>query len=297
MTDTIGVIGLGIMGTSYARLLLKGGYKVVGHDLLSANVERLTEAGGIAANSAAEVARSASIVLAALPSDKALLAACLGPQGLIDGVGPASVIVEMSTLSSEAKQQCREAFETVGATMLDAPVSGTGAQAARGEIDLLASGERSRIDELRPVFSAFSSNTHYVGPFGAGMRLKLIANLLVTIHNLAAAEALLLAERAGLDLNLVLSALQTGAGQSRMFDIRGPLMIQECYEPATARMEIHIKDINLINAFAASVQAPTPLLAASTPYYQAALAQGRNDQDTAAVFAVLKSMTARPSPI
>jgi len=294
MSETVGVVGLGIMGMSYARLLLAAGHPVAGFDILADNLDGLTAAGGLAKGSAAEVARTASVVLTALPSEPALFAAYLGPDGLVHGVGAQSVCVEMSTLSGEAKRQCRDELAGASATMLDCPVSGTGAQAKRGEIDVLASGDKAVIDRLRPLFTAFSKGTHFVGEFGAGMKLKLIANLLVTIHNLAAAEALLLAERAGLDLNLVHAALRTGAGTSRMFEVRGPLMIEGAYVPPTAKMEVHNKDIGLIADFAASVQSPTPLLAASTPFYQAALAQGRHQEDTAALFAVLQGLAARP---
>lgn len=288
---TVGIVGLGIMGTSYARLLVEAGHRVVGYDVAAANLARFADLGGVVAASPAAVARAAAIVLTALPSEAALLDVCLGADGLIEGAAPTTVIAEHSTLSEAAKEHCRAALAERGAVLLDCPVSGTGAQAARGDLDILASGPEAAVDRLRPVFGAFAKTVHYVGPFGAGMKIKLIANLLVTIHNVAAAEALLLADRAGLDLNRVYEAVRTGAGMSRMFDVRGPLMIEDRYQPATARMVVHRKDINLIAAFADSVNAPTPLFSAATPFYSGALAQGRAEDDTAAVFAVLRALT------
>jgi 3-hydroxyisobutyrate dehydrogenase-like beta-hydroxyacid dehydrogenase len=156
------------------------------------------------------------------------------------------VLAEMGTLPLEAKEAARVACAEVGVALLDCPVSGTGAQAATGDLVVFASGEAADVAVLYPVFSALARDIRHVGPFGAGMKLKLVANLLVTIHNLAAAEALLLAEKSGLDLGMVYEAIRSGAGNSRMFEVRGPLMIDGRYEPATMKMDVYQKDLALI---------------------------------------------------
>jgi len=286
----VGIVGIGIMGTAYARNLANAGFAVSGFDIDPDRLAALKNAGGAPAESPRQVAENADVILLALPSVDALRAACLGPDGIVAGIRKGTVVVEMSTLPLPAKEECRKALETAGAAMLDCPVSGTGAQAEKRDLVLYASGEEAAVDKLRPVFEALARETRYVGPFGAGMKLKYVANLLVTIHNLATAEALLLAEKAGLDLPLVYEAIRSGAGTSRMFEVRGPLMIEDRYEPATMKFDVYMKDISLIMDFAREFECPVPLMTASLPYYVAALAQGRGKQDTAGLFAVLKGM-------
>ncbi len=299
-TSAIGVIGLGIMGLSYARHLIAAGYRVVGFDVASPCMEAFTQAGGHAAASPREVAAACFTILTALPSEKALNDICAGPDGIVAGLRQAATLCELSTLPIKAKEECRAALEAAGGVMLDCPVSGTGVQAARGEIEILASGDEGRVEALRPLFAAISRRTHYVGPFGNGMKYKCIANLLVTIHNVAAAEALALARKAGLDPGEVLGVLATGAGASKMLELRGPLMVEDRYLPATAKVGVHLKDIDLIEAFARANGAQVALFEASIPFYRMAAEDGRWDQDTASVFAVIDSFAAAanadPSP-
>lgn len=286
--STVGIIGLGIMGSAYARNLIDAGYEVVGTDVTKAALDELTAAGGKVAASPREVAEAADIILLALPSVKALEAVTAS---LVEGARPGTVVCEMGTLPLEAKEACRTALAAVGVEVLDCPVSGTGAQAAVRDLVVYASGDEAAFRKVEEAFKGFARDTRYAGVFGTGMKLKYIANLLVTIHNLAAAEALLLAERAGLDLNMVFDAIRSGAGNSRMFEVRAPLMIEGRYEPATMKHDIYVKDLELIIDFAREMRSPTPLMAATLPFYFAALAEGRGKQDTASLFAVLKGMT------
>ncbi len=144
---------------------------------------------------------------------------------------------------------------------------------------------------VRPVLDGFSRRHFYAGDFGNGSKLKFIANLLVSIHNLSTAEAFLLARRAGLDEQLMLEAISDGAGASRMFQVRGPLMAAGDYDEATMRVELFQKDIEIIRKFAQSVHSPTPLFTLTAQFYEAAMAQGRAEQDPACVFAVLEQLT------
>jgi 3-hydroxyisobutyrate dehydrogenase-like beta-hydroxyacid dehydrogenase len=135
------------------------------------------------------------------------------------------------------------------------------------------------------------TRAHYdVGEFGNGSKVKLVANLLVAVHNVAAAEALLLAERAGLDLGTVLAAVSDGAGTSRMFEVRGPQMVTADYADATMRVSVFGKDLQIVAAFAREYGSPVPLFSVASVFYQAALAQGRGEQDTASVHAVLRQL-------
>lgn len=288
---TVGVVGLGIMGLAYARNLREAGFSVIGYDVAESPLAALVEVGGEVAASPRALAEKADVILIALASVEAVKATCGGETGMIHSVRPGTVICEMGTFPLYAKTYVQDLFAPKGVPVLDCPVSGTGAQAALRDLVVYASGDASVVERIRPVFDGFARNTRYVGAFGAGIKLKFVANLLVTIHNVAAAEALVLAEQAGLDLAMVYDAISDGAGTSRMFEVRGPMMVKDTYLPATMKMEVYMKDISLIMDFAREVRAPTPLMAATVPYYTAALAAGRNAEDTAAVHAVLKDMT------
>ncbi|WAJ26390.1 NAD(P)-dependent oxidoreductase [Antarcticirhabdus aurantiaca] len=288
---TVGIVGLGIMGSAYAKNLRQAGFGVVGFDVSTEAGASLERIGGRFLDSPRAVGEAAEVVLVALASVPVLREAVLGEKGVAAGMQAGGVICEMGTLPLDAKEAVRDALAPRGIAVLDCPVSGTGAQAAVGDLVIYASGEESVVERVRPIFEGFARQVRFVGGFGAGMKLKYIANLLVTIHNLAAAEALLLAEKSGLDLDMVLEAVASGAGQSRMLEVRGPMMVRGEYEPATMKMDVYIKDLTLILDHAKSVRAPVPLMAASLPYYVAALAQGRDKEDTAALFAVLQQMS------
>jgi 3-hydroxyisobutyrate dehydrogenase-like beta-hydroxyacid dehydrogenase len=299
MSDTakkpvVGIIGLGIMGISYARNLRKSGFDVVGFDPADSAQANLRDCGGKVAASPRAVAEGADHVLIALASIPALKTVISGKDGIAQALRPGMVVAEMGTLPLEAKEDARKAVADAGCVLLDCPVSGTGAQAAVGDLVVFASGEADAIEALRPVFEGFSREVRAVGPFGTGIKLKFVANLLVSIHNVAAAEALLYAKRSGLDLQMVFDAIASGAGTSRMFEVRGPMMISGEYEPATMKMDVYQKDLTLIMDHARAIECPVPLMAATLPYYSAALAQGRHKEDTGAVYAVMEQM-ARPA--
>ena len=142
----------------------------------------------------------------------------------------------------------------------------------------------------RPVLERLGRTVKEVGPFGAGSKVKYVANLLVSIYNVATAEAMVLAEKAGLDPAMVFDVLYDSAATSRIFQLRAPFMVEGVYEPATAKVSMFVKDLDVIGAFANSLSCPTPLLAAIRPIYAAAMAQGMAELDGAAVYAVLEQM-------
>jgi 3-hydroxyisobutyrate dehydrogenase-like beta-hydroxyacid dehydrogenase len=175
-------------------------------------------------------------------------------------------------------------------------MSGTGAQARRKDLVAYLSGAAAAKARARPVLAAMTRQVYDVGTFGNGMKLKIVANLLVTVHNLAAAEALVLAEQAGLDLATVLTAVGDGAGSSRMFEVRGPAMAARDYTQPGIRAQVYDKDIAIIAAFAAELRSPTPLFSLASAFYQAALAQGHGDDDTSSVHAVLRQLAPGGGP-
>lgn len=286
----VGMVGLGTMGSAMATHLLAAGFPVVGHDIAAERLGEFTGQGGRAAGSAAEVAGASDVLITSLPSSAALREVVGGESGIAAGGRAGLVVLETSTLPIDDKESARRLLDSRGITLLDCPLSGTGAQARARDLAVFASGDPAAVTAVAPVLTAFSRVHFNVGPFGAGMKLKLIANHLVTIHNLAAAEALLLARRAGLDPDLVLETVGSGAGTSRMFEVRGPLMAADDYDTPTMRVSTFLKDIDIIAAFARSVRTPMPLFAAAVAFYEAAMAQDRGDQDTACLHAVLGTM-------
>ena len=181
-------------------------------------------------------------------------------------------------------------LDAAGITLLDCPLSGTGAQARVKDLVVYASGPRAACRRVEGVFDGFARAHYYVGPFGAGSKTKFVANLLVAIHNVATAEALVLAMKAGLDPAVTLKVVADGAGSSRILQVRGPLMVRGDYSKPTMKLEIWQKDMRIIAEFARQVGCPTPLFRATAPIYAAALAEGRGAEDSGAVCAVLEKM-------
>lgn len=282
------MIGLGIMGSAMASSLARAGYRVVGYDLLPARLRQHRRAGGQAAPTCADLAQQADIVITSLPSADALLEVAAA---LSQSPKPrARIIIETSTLPIAVKDEARVRLAAAGVTLLDCPLSGTGAQARTGDLVVYASGNRAAYRRAVPVLEGFARAHYYVGAFGAGSKTKFVANLLVAIHNVAAAEALVLAMKAGLDPAMVLKVVSAGVGNSRVLEVRGPMIVKGDYSRATMKLDVWRKDMTIIADFANEVGCPTPLFAATAPLYTSAIATGRGAEDTAAVTAVLERL-------
>ena len=286
MTNTIGIIGLGIMGGAMARNLIGAGWQVFGHDTDGA---RMTLPGLMACDSAAAVARQTPLLLTSLPSVKAVMATA---EAIADTGLPPRTVIEASTLALEDKLRFHDILAAAGHIPLDCPISGTGSQAITKDLVIYSSGNAQAIEATRPAFAAFTRAVHDVGLFGNGTRMKLVANLLVAIHNVASAEAMVLGMKAGLDPKQVADLVMAGAGTSRVFELRAPMMVTGDYLPATMKVDIWQKDMDIIGHFATALGVPTPTFSATLPIYAAAQAQGHGSDDTAAVCAVLEGMAA-----
>ena len=227
------------------------------------------------------------IVVTSLPSVEALAEVC-------DEIAVAGqtgqIVVETSTLPIEVKLAAKKRLARSGIIVLDCPLSGTGAQARTRDLVVLASGAKTAYRLCIPVFEGFARAHYLIGPFGDGSKMKFIANLLVAIHNVAAAEAMVLGMKSGLDPARVLEVISNGAGTSRMLEMRGPMMVDGDYSKATMKVAIWQKDMKIIAEYARSIDCPTPLFLASAPLYTAAMAMGRGDEDTGSVCAVLEEM-------
>jgi 3-hydroxyisobutyrate dehydrogenase-like beta-hydroxyacid dehydrogenase len=287
VTDrTVGIIGLGIMGGAIARNLVERGWTVVGFDTEPARRSELALAGVTIVDGASAVAISASTIMTSLPTAGAAHAVATE----IAGCGqPTRIVIELSTLTIADKVRFKAILDAAGHIALDCPLSGTGAQAAVRDLVVYASGEAAAIARCADLFADFAKQSADLGVYGNGSRMKFVANHLVAIHNVASAEAMLLAERAGLDLNQVIEMIAPGAGGSRMFQMRAPMMASRNYEPATMRISTWKKDMAIIAEFAGEIGCETPLFSMTQPVYTKAMAMGLGNQDTAAVFEVLKA--------
>jgi L-threonate 2-dehydrogenase len=283
---TIGVIGLGIMGGSFARNLVKAGWRVVGFDVSAARRKELARDGVEIADSAAAVASAVPIVITSLPKPEALLSTA---KEINAAKAPRRIVIECSTFTIEDKERAEKTLRSGGHTLLDCPVSGTGSQAATGDLVIYASGDSKAIKKVLPVFAGFARKTYDVGKFGNGSRMKYVANLLVAINNVASAEAMVLGMKSGLDPKVIFEMISNGAGNSRVFELRAPMMVKNDYKRATMKCSVWQKDMSVIGSFAKKLRVPTPLFSATVPVYDATLKQGFGEQDTAAVCAVLES--------
>jgi L-threonate 2-dehydrogenase len=283
----VGVVGLGTMGGAYARHLAAAGWRVFGFDIAPPRRRAAARAGVELVADAPALADRSPVIITSLPSPEALdvtVAAVTHAE-----LAPRTVI-ETSTLKLADKNRAELALRKAGHVMLDCPVSGTGAQAAAKDIVVYASGDTGTIARSRRLFADFARQSYDVGAFGNGSRMKYVANLLVTIHNVASAEAMVLGMKSGLDPKLIYDLISAGVGTSRIFEVRGPMMVRNDYDDVTMSVKLYQKDISVIEDHAQALGVPTPLFSASIPVYASAIAMGYGQQDTASVCAVLQTM-------
>ena len=288
---TVGVIGVGTMGSAMAANLVAAGFRVLVDDVSRPAIERAGRAGCEPAAVSA-MCRECETLVTSLPSVSALseVVAAISASG-----GGPKHLIETSTFPLSDKEKALAELQAVGVAMLDCPLSGTGRQAIAKDIVAYASGDEAVWLDCRGVLAGFARSAPYLGPFGSGTRMKLIANLLVGIHTAAAGEAFALARKAGLDPNVTLEVITSSAGSSRSLEARGDMLAANTYDTIrTMPLNLWRKDLAVIAAFAAELGCPTPLFAAATPLFNAAVAQGLGDQDTAAVAIVSNRLAGLP---
>jgi 3-hydroxyisobutyrate dehydrogenase-like beta-hydroxyacid dehydrogenase len=289
MKTVMGVIGLGIMGGAMAEVLLEAGYQVSGFDPKPAALRRLKKAGGTVLSSAAAVAEQSDVVIVSLATARALSVVVAELAAARPKRKP--IIIETSTLPSADKDAAAAALANAGMRTLDCPISGTAVRLKQGAWTIFVSGDAATARKTKDIFAEFTSNAPYVGAFGNGMRMKFVANHMVAIHNVAVAESLTFARKMGLDAQQVWDLFATspviGNG---VFKLRGKFMVDRNYLPATMKVEVWQKDMQVIGDMAKAVNCPTPLFSACGPIFNAAMAQGLSQHDTASVCEVLDAM-------
>ena len=285
--DSVGIVGLGIMGGAFAKNLVASGWKVIGFDVSGPRCEELAKVGVTIAKSVAEVCAAAPVVMTSLPSLKAIDTVA---KEIAASKAPPRIVMEMSTIPLEDKEKFAKIVAAAGHIPIDCPVSGTGAQAETRDLVLYPSGDTAAIARLKDVIAGFTRGYYDVGAYGNGSKMKYVANHLVAIHNVASAEAMVLGMKAGLNPGQILRLVSSGVGNSRVFELRAPMMAKNRYDDATMKISVWQKDMAIIAAYAKSIGSPTPLFDVTGPLYDRALADGRGAEDTAAVCTVLERM-------
>jgi len=289
----IGMLGLGRTGLPIAKNLLERGHSVLGYRRSSGAA--LVAAGGRVAASAREVGEAARVIFSVLPSAEALTDVMDGERGLLAALGPSHVVVELSSYPLAVKERYRAVLAERGATLIDGEISGTPAMTAGRKAVFLLAGAPEAVEGVLPLCRDATDHALYAGAFGAATKLKLVANLLVAIHTVAAAEAMLLVERAGLDVPLAIQALGLGAASSAMFLARAPSMAARRFvEPAPGPVAMLSAYLDPIRALAAGADAPVPLFSIASELFRTALAGGRAQEDIGCVIDLLDDLSSSP---
>ena len=288
----VGVVGLGLLGHAVASRLRAAGHDVIGHDVVPERVQALVALGGRAGGSVAGVVEAADPVCVVLPSLAAVEEVVLGPAGIAAAARRGRTVVQISTISPALTERLARDCGARGLGFLDCPISGTSGMVERGDGIIFVGGERALYDRWRPLLETVLPRAVFIGAAGQAMALKLVANLLVALNSAAAAEALSMAERAGLDARLALEVLTSSAATSRMLEVRGPMIARREFPPQM-KLELFLKDLHLIQDAAAAVGAPLPLTDVAERLYAAARDAGHGGDDLAVVVTALGAASKR----
>lgn len=290
---TVGFIGLGIMGRPMARNVLAAGFQLVVYDLMPEPVQELVAAGATAATSPAEVARVADVVLLCLPDSPDVEAAMTGDQGLLAGVRPGQIVVDMSTISPVTARAMAEKAAAKGVKLLDAPVSGGQVGAVNGTLSIMVGGDAGALEQVRPVLSAMGKTILHLGESGAGQVAKACNQLVIAVTIEAVAEAMVLASKAGVDPAKVRAALLGGYAYSRVLEGHGERFLERNFTPGF-RTRLQYKDLNIALDAGRAYGAPMPAAALVHQLYAAMMARGEGDLDHSALVTLLEEMAGQP---
>jgi 2-hydroxy-3-oxopropionate reductase len=289
MTQVIGFIGLGIMGRPMARNLIKAGYPLVVHSRSRGPVEEIVKAGATAAASAKDVAGQCDVLITMLPNSPDVEQVALGPNGIIEGARRGLVFADMSTISPIVTQKIGKALEPKGVAMLDAPVSGGEKGAIDGALSIMVGGDKAVFERVLPIFQAMGKTITLLGPLGFGGFTKLANQIIVAVNLTALAEALTLGKKAGLDRELLLTALAGGLAGSKCLDQKKPNYLANTYNPGF-KVDLHYKDLGLIMESARALGVPLPATAVVQELFNALRVKGRGGLDHSGVITLLEDL-------
>ena len=288
----LGFIGLGRMGLPMSYRLLQAGFDLTVHNRSQPKVREIAEAGAHAAASAAQVAIEADVVLACLPDVAASEAVFLGDDGIIANARPGQILIDTSTVGIATSKACAAAAEAKGASFLDAPISGGTERAVDGSLTIMAGGPRDAYDTALPVFQAMGETVRYIGPTGSGTVAKLVNQLLVGIHSVAAAEAMMLGAKAGADPAMIFEVANSGWGQSFMLGRNAPVMLDRDFDGVRTQIKVFLKDMGLIQELVKDLDVPSPGADLAYQMINQAVEQGLGDMDIGAIVLPLEKTSA-----
>lgn len=289
MRESIGFIGLGIMGRPMAKNLLKAGYSLSVHNRSRGPVDDLVAAGAKGGGSPRGVASASDITITMLPDSPDVQDVVQGRYGVLEGLRRGGVLVDMSSISPIVTREIASAVEAAGAQMLDAPVSGGEKGAIEATLSIMVGGPAAVFERVRPIFEALGKNIVHVGDHGAGQVTKLCNQIVVALTIQAVGEALVLAAKAGVDPAKVRQALLGGFAQSRILDLHGQRMLDRNFAPGF-RVNLHQKDLNNALSAAAALGVPLPATAVVQESFTALAGKGRADLDHSSLVTLLEDL-------
>jgi len=289
MAQVVGFIGLGIMGRPMARNLLKAGHALIVHSRSRGPVDEIVKAGAKAATSPTEVAGQCDVLITMLPNSPDVEQVALGPGGIAEGARRGLVFVDMSTISPIISQKIGKALEPRGVVMLDAPVSGGEKGAIDGALSIMVGGDKAVFESVLPILQAMGKTITLLGPLGFGGFTKLANQIIVAGNLTALAEALTLGRKAGLDRELLLTALGGGLAGSRCLEQKRPNYVSNSYNPGF-KIDLHYKDLGLIADAARALGVPLPTTSVVQELFSAARVKGRGGLDHSGIVTVLEDL-------
>jgi 2-hydroxy-3-oxopropionate reductase len=274
----IGFIGLGIMGKPMAKNLLKAGYELTVYDILAAPVQELVAAGAAAGSSPRDVASRTDVIITMLPNSPEVKDVVLGKNGVIDGIKPGAMVVDMSSIAPLASREISARLAEKGARMLDAPVSGGEPKAIEGTLAIMAGGPEAAFDEVKDILGKMGASVTLVGAIGSGNVAKLANQMIVALNIAAVSEAMVLATKAGVDPEKVYQAIRAGLAGSTVLDAKMPMMLAGNFKPGF-RIELHIKDLGNVLDTADNLGVPIPLSSRVMEIMKSLAAEGKAKND------------------
>ena len=289
MQTRVGFIGLGIMGKPMAKNLTRAGFPLVVHNRSRAAVDELVKLGAVPAGSPKEVASKVDVIITMLPNSPAVERVALGSDGIREGAVSGQLFIDMSTINPIVSQTIATELSAKGVAMVDAPVSGGEKGAIDGALSIMAGGEPRDFDRALPVFQALGKTITHMGPLGAGGFTKLANQIIVAINLTAMSEALVFGSKAGVDPEKMIRALSGGLAGSKCLDQKSEKILSGDFAPGF-KIDLHVKDLNLIHDAAQSVGAPVPMAALVEQLFAALRVRGRGGLDHSGVITLFEDL-------
>ena len=277
--DTLGIVGVGVMGGGIAANLLKGGANLVVYDMNPARVQHFASLGAYAASSAADVARQASTLISMVETTAQSEEVIMGPEGFQSTAQAGDVILSMATIDPLAVKEWHKVLKARGIDLVDAPVSGGQERAESGDLSIICGGDAAVVERIKPLLDSCARQVFHMGEIGQGLAMKLCNNMLIQVGTIAVAEAMVLGAKAGLDPKQMVEVIRQSTGHSVAFEMRAPRYLEGNFEPG-GTVDITWKDQTLQTDFANALGVPLFLANTTRQIFQWARGLGYNKKDS-----------------